>query len=390
MSTLRLGSQTWILLNSRRVASDLIGKQGKITNERPYMPVASGLVSNDKRTVIRQTAEWAEGRRVMHHLLSGSVLRIYGDWQESESLRLLSLYLQQPERWYAHNFRYSTAMLYRLIMGEELEKSKAELDDYQQVTMEFVRSIGQSMIDFFPELNKLPRGLQPWRSFWQKMGQRHKAVFQKWWDPIFTAVRNENAKPSFVRDTLLHPDVKYKGDEEEAMYLATSVIAAGGDNTRMTLNTFIMAMVSNPVIFARARAEIDKVCVRDSSRLPGLDDIALLPYVSAIIKEVLRWRPTVPLVPPHQLTEDLLYGVYLFPKGVSFVLNTVAISREYNEWDNFNPERWLDGNEDNVVHNLWAFGGGRRVCVGYKVAQQALFVAIARLIFCFDMSSVSR
>ncbi|TVY40482.1 Cytochrome P450 monooxygenase [Lachnellula occidentalis] len=390
MTTLRLGSQTWILLNSKRVAADLINKQGKLTTERPYMPIASGLVSNDKRTVIRQTAGWAEGRRVMHHLLSGSALRVYGDWQESESLPLLLSYLQQPERWYFHNFRYSTTVLYRLVMGGKLDKTKAELDDYQQITMEFVQSIGKSMVDFFPELDRLPAPLKLWRPFWQKMGQHHKLVFQSWWDPIYAAVCNKTAKPSFVRDTLLHPDVKYKGNEEEAMYLATSVIAAGGDNTRMTLNTFIMAMVSNPLVFARARADIDAICCGESTRLPGLADIPRLPYVSAIIKETLRWRPTVPIVPPHQLTEDLQYGPYLFPKGVSFVLNTIAISQEYEEGDSFKPERWLDGNEDNIVHDLWAFGGGRRICVGYKVAQQALFVAITRLIFCFDMSSNGR
>ncbi|TVY85743.1 Cytochrome P450 monooxygenase, partial [Lachnellula willkommii] len=353
MTTLQLGSQTWILLNSRRVATDLINKHGKITTERPYMPVASGLVSNDKRTVIRRTAGWTEGRRVMHHLLSGSALRVYGDWQESESLPLLLSYLQQPERWYFHNFRYSTTVLYRLVMGGKLEKTKAELDDYQQITMEFVQSIGRSMVDFFPKLDRLPRALKLWRPFWQEMGQHHRLVFQQWWDPIYAAVCNNTAKPSFVRDTLLHPDIKYKGNEEEAMYLATSVIAAGGDNTRMTLNTFIMAMVSNPAVFARARADIDAVCGADS--LPGLGDIPRLPYVSAIIKEVLRWRPTVPIVPPHQLTEDLHYGPYLFPQGVCFVLNTIAISQEYEEWDRFTPERWLDGSEDNIVHDLWAF-----------------------------------
>jgi hypothetical protein len=65
MTTLHMGSRTWVLLNSDRVVSDIILKQGKITTERPYMPIASGLVSNDKRTVIRQTAYWLEGRRVM-------------------------------------------------------------------------------------------------------------------------------------------------------------------------------------------------------------------------------------------------------------------------------------------------------------------------------------
>jgi hypothetical protein len=79
-----MGSRTWVVLNSNRVVSDIISKQNKITAERPDMPIASGLVSHDLRTAIRQTKYWLEGRRVMHHLLSGSVLRIYGKWYETE------------------------------------------------------------------------------------------------------------------------------------------------------------------------------------------------------------------------------------------------------------------------------------------------------------------
>lgn len=74
MTTLHMGSRTWILLNSDRVASEAIAKRSKITTERPHMPIAGGLVSNNKRAVIRQSKEWRESRRVMHHLLSGSSL----------------------------------------------------------------------------------------------------------------------------------------------------------------------------------------------------------------------------------------------------------------------------------------------------------------------------
>jgi hypothetical protein len=80
MAILHMGSRTWVLLNSNRVISDIIVKQGRTTAERPYMPIAGGFVSQDKRTIIRQTAQWTKGRRVLHHLLSGSAIRTYEDW----------------------------------------------------------------------------------------------------------------------------------------------------------------------------------------------------------------------------------------------------------------------------------------------------------------------
>ncbi|KAK1570180.1 cytochrome P450 [Colletotrichum navitas] len=387
MVTLRMGSKTWVLLNSDRVVSEIIAKRGKITNERPHMPVASDLVSNGKRTVIRQEAEWREGRRVMHQLLSGSNLKVYAGMQELESMDMLRRYLREPNLWFAHNYRYATSVLYRIVMGYPLNKTKAQLDDYQRVTIEFVTAINRSYVDFFPSVSKLPHFLQPWRRFWAQMGSFHRHVFQEWWDPIKTAVSKGSAPPSFVRDVLLHPDVRFTGDDEEAMYLATSVMAAGGDNTRMTMNVFIMAMVTRPEAQLRAREEVDRVCTDgDSLRLPRMADLPAMPYVAAMIKEVLRWRPTVPVVPPHQLTEDLEFDGYFIPSGTCFLVNSIGLSSEFDNAYEFRPERWNEDLGADRVPNFWGFGGGRRICVGWKVAEQALFIAFARLLYCFEMS----
>ena len=389
MVTLHMGSQTWILLNSEHVASDILGKNGRVTGERPHMPVASGIVSEGLRNSLRSTAAWTEGRRVMHQLTSGSILRMYGDWHEVSSLKLLKSYLTEPKLWYTHHYRYSMDVLYRVSMGEELKKPKAELDAFQRLSMEFVWSLNRSIVDFFPLLDRLP--YQPWRPYWEAMAKDHRSILEAWYRPVEISLERGIAGPSYIRDTLLHPDTKYSGSRDEAMYIVTSVMAAGSDNTRMVLIVFIMAMISYPSIQARARADIDAVCAPPGSalRLPGLDDMLKLPLISALVKEVIRWRPTVPLVPPHQLTEDLEYNGYTFPKGVCFVVNSVAVSRNIDPGDVFNPDRWLDGNEANILHGMNTFGGGRRICVGYRVAQQALWIAIARLLACFDFTAVS-
>ena len=274
-------------------------------------------------------------------------------------------------------------------MGYPLNKIKAALDDYQRVTIEFVTTINRSYVDFFPSLSKLPHLLQPWRHYWAQMGSFHRRVFQEWWDPIKAAVSKGSAPPSFVHDVLLHSDIRYSGDDEEAMYLATSVMVAGGDNTRMTINTFIMAMITNPKAQVRAREEIDRVCTRGRSlRLPRMFDLLEMPYVAAMIKETLRWRPTVLIVPLYQVTENLEFDGHFISVGTVFLINSIALSSEFDNIDEFQSERWIDGLEDRTIYNFWGFGGGRRICVGWKVAEQALFIAFARLLYCFELSSV--
>ena len=384
-----MGSKTWVLLNTSRVVQEIISKRGSITHERPVLPVSMGLVSYNKRSVLRRTGPWSEGRRAMHYLLNGTFLKTYGEWQEVESTQLLANYLYRPSRWYSHHYRFSSSIMNRIVLGDSLTKSTPELDDLQRVTNEFLRTINSSFVDFFPLLDKLPHFLQPWRKYWEKMGKDHYDVFVCWWKPVKQAISNGTAPASFARDTLLHPDTKYTGDDEDAMYLALSVISAGSDNARMTLNTFVMAALCYPAVFQKAREEADKVCGAHAERLPRIQDMPNMPYTCALVKEVLRWRPPVPMVPQHQSVQDIEFEGYRFPAGTEFAINAMAVCNDCESPEEFKPERWLDGNESSVTHGLWEFGGGRRICAGYKLAQTELFVSFARLAYCFDYAAVS-
>ena len=59
------------------------------------------------------------------------------------------------------------------------------------------------------------------------------------------------------------------------------------------LMTFMLAMVENPRVWKRAQAVIDAIVGTD--RVPEFDDRPSLPYVDAIVRETLRWRPVTPL-----------------------------------------------------------------------------------------------
>jgi cytochrome P450 len=119
-----------------------------------------------------------------------------------------------------------------------------------------------------------------------------------------------------------------------------------------------------------------------------MSDLSAIPYTAAMIKEALRWRPTVPIVSPHQLTEKLEFDRYFVPAGTVFLINSIALSNEFNNAHEFQPERSIDDSEARMANNFWEFGGGRRICVGWKVAEQALFIAFARLVYCFKLTPV--
>ena len=57
--------------------------------------------------------------------------------------------------------------------------------------------------------------------------------------------------------------------------------------------SFTLAMVKNPRVWKHAQAEID--CVVGMDRLPEFDDRQSLPYVDAIVRGTIRWKPAGPL-----------------------------------------------------------------------------------------------
>ena len=89
--------------------------------------------------------------------------------------------------------------------------------------------------------------------------------------------------------------------------------------TFSTLQTFMAAMASNLDVQKRAQAELDFVV--GPGRLPTMDDMPSLPFVSALVKECLRWKTVLPLSVPHMTSEDDVYNGYYIPKGSIVIAN---------------------------------------------------------------------
>ena len=83
---------------------------------------------------------------------------------------------------------------------------------------------------------------------------------------------------------------------------------------------FVLAMALYPEVQARAQAELEQVCGR--TRLPEMADMDALPYVNAIMREVLRWHAIAPLSLPHVSVADDEYKGYFIPKGAIVMPNS--------------------------------------------------------------------
>lgn len=63
--------------------------------------------------------------------------------------------------------------------------------------------------------------------------------------------------------------------------------------TVAVISNCIIGMLHFPDVMRKAHAELDKVVGRE--RPPNFEDRNNLPYLGAIVRETLRWRPVAPL-----------------------------------------------------------------------------------------------
>jgi len=183
------------------------------------------------------------------------------------------------------------------------------------------------------------------------------------------------------------------------MCMLSVVFIFGGvyPNTALIL-WFLGRIASHPEIQARAHAELNKVVGHD--RWPHAEDEQRLPYIRAIIKEVMRCHPPFWIPAPHSSTEDFVYNGMYIPKNTTFILNCYDIHHNEERYPDsfvFNPDRFLDdaltAAESSKLPNgmdrdHWAFGAGRRICPGIHVAERGLWLAISRLLWTYEIRSL--
>ena len=79
-----------------------------------------------------------------------------------------------------------------------------------------------------------------------------------------------------------------------SIYLTPIAYAPSLSQTVCTILNFVLAMLDHPKIMERAQAELDSIL--NPGQWPGFDDEERLPYVTAVVKETMRYMPVTPLV----------------------------------------------------------------------------------------------
>jgi cytochrome P450 len=167
-----------------------------------------------------------------------------------------------------------------------------------------------------------------------------------------------------------------------------TLFLAGHETTAQTLSWTWYMLGENPAVEARLQEELRSVL---GGKLPEGADLMRLPYLHAVVSEILRMYPPAYIV-ARTSVERCQIGGYDFAAGTTFLMSQWVMHRDpryYDEPEAFRPERWLDGLADRLPAGAYfPFGDGPRRCIGQGFAMLEASLVIATLAQRFRFSLV--
>jgi cytochrome P450 len=166
------------------------------------------------------------------------------------------------------------------------------------------------------------------------------------------------------------------------------LLVAGHDTTSSTLSIVLAYLDQHPAVQARVRQEQQELVAQHGAVITP-DVMASMPYTEAVVREVWRLHPVVPIVGRKvaHAPQGAALGPYKLEAGQSAWVGMTHIIKSDPRWEGatgdmsptaFNPERFLTPEGMETGAQL-VFGAGARACLGERLAWADIKVLLATL-----------
>ncbi|KAH9834636.1 cytochrome P450 [Rhodofomes roseus] len=387
-----------LIINTVHDARELLERPGKKYLNRPYSTVKlmESLGWDHISGFQPYTEEVRKHRRWMHiPFFSKRSLSVVADVQRRNAINLLGGLLRNPDDFWAHIHRYTASTMLQYVSGHTVtsaDDSDEYLDIINKALEETVRSAapGTVPVYFLPFLNYIPAwapgGKYKRNAAWVKSIVKEAA--QRTYDLAESKIGEDKEEhaviPALIKSSAAKGTLEL--ERHEIMMFGLAMYAGGIESSHVAVSVFILFMVLNPDVYAKAQEEIDRVTC--NARLPTIDDRHALPYLECILKETYRVSSPAPLGVAHETSEDDEYRGYWIPKRTTVITNIWLMLHDaeaYPDPEVFCPDRFngLYANQEDPRNII--FGFGRRICPGRRFADSGIWQAMANITATFDI-----
>ncbi|CAE6419189.1 unnamed protein product [Rhizoctonia solani] len=402
LASLKVGAGNMIVIGGDgSLVRHLLDKRGAIYSNRPLQMATEIAGGGDALLFQQDTNKWRLARKhIVQHYASSVVKTEYVALQEAESVQLLYEFLHDPKYFMQHPMRFTTSVVTCLNYGIRCEKYEDPavrgIEEIMFRVCELLMPGSKPPVEDFPWLRFVPDFISNWKAKSRKLGELMDKLYED-----LAAIAWARGASGLNMNTLSYKLRASEGSNGLSRhfqaYIAGLVLEGGSDIVAGAILTCILALIKDTEAQDRARKEID--VLYDEDTLPAWANEQAMPFVRAVIKEVLRWRPPLPICIPHRLEQDDYYEGHFHPKNSAIICNTWAIHSNPERFEDpktFKPERFIDhklsmaesiAQGDPFQRDHFAFGAGRRSCPGVQVAEQDMFIALSRLLWAFEFSA---
>ncbi|CAA0816194.1 cytochrome P450- family 76- subfamily G-polypeptide 1 [Striga hermonthica] len=286
-------------------------------------------------------------------------------------------------------------MIGNLVLSRDLAGLESDMaSDFFEAMLEAIEWSGQpNVVDAFPWLWWAdPQGLR------RNVKRGLKKTLRIVGDFVAERLRErqstgvEGIKRDFL-EVLLEHQRNEDGEmgtisDHDINIIVLELFIAGTETTSSTIEWAMVELLKHPQAMTKVRDELRAVVGNKGDKFEE-QHVDSLPYLQAVVKETLRLHPVVPLLVPRRAAQETIFMGHRIPRGAQVFVNTWAIGRDPECWDepmSFRPERFLGSRVDYKGQNfeLIPFGAGRRICAGIPLAHRMLHLVLGSLLHEFE------
>ncbi|KAI1781372.1 putative O-methylsterigmatocystin oxidoreductase [Hypoxylon cercidicola] len=401
---LRVGWYEWVVINTPEAVREILEKQAVSTSSKAPSPMGHDIVTGGKRMpTMPYGSAWRAQRSIVRQITTVPMTTTFVPSQEFETKQLLfELATDNADQhaFYQHMRRYAFSIIMTNTFGTRVKSwdhPDAQNAIRSQAILRRTSQPGAFVVDELPFLARLPKWLQPGRREAEEAARQVLDIKMGLWRRIEKQFEAGTAPHCFAREILEGKEKWYAQglNEEDLAWVAGGLVEAGFETSAATLNSLVLHLAANPRVQDVAQAELMGVVGPD--RLPNFADVRSLPYVRACVKEMLRINPILSPGIRHYADADVVYKDYVIPRGTVLIANTAFLHYDPARFGNphsFEPERYLDhalysseyaAMGDPYRRDHFAFSTGRRTCPGARLAENSLDIALAGILWAFDI-----
>ncbi|XP_039258438.2 cytochrome P450 2U1-like [Styela clava] len=396
--SLKMGDQTWVVLNTYDILHEALVKHGEVFSGRPQVHIYKTFTKGLGIGFVDYGPFWKKQRKFgMNTLKRFGFENVYMEDFISEEVQYL---IDEVESYNGKSLNCHSLIsnavaniVCRMTMSKRFPYEDKDFNEMLRLMNESFSAALDGKLYRIMVLAPFTRFLPLFWSCYNRLAKSRKVLL----DTLQTVVDehkqtyDENNIRDFIDEFI--KEMKTQNDEnsnftdEQLVHYVSDLFVAGTETTSSTLRWCMLCLATYPEIQEKLFHEIQSVI--GIKRAPSLKDKDLMPYTCAFIHEITRHRIVLNIFVPHKTTASVMFKGFYIPKNTPIIAHPWSVHFDPQYFKNpreFLPERFIGEDEKFVPSpQVIPFSLGPRYCLGKRLAKAELFIFITGIVQWFKI-----